>query len=75
MTQRTDPTGPALRRNRSRRLSAEALESRARDSDIPVRVIGRTGGDALCLPGAEPVPLERLNEAHEGWLPRYMRAM
>lgn len=54
---------------------AGAIESRARDADILVRKAGMSGGAAIVLPGEEPVPLERLRKAHEGWLPGYMGAI
>jgi phosphoribosylformylglycinamidine synthase II len=54
---------------------AEEIENRARDADIPVRVIGKSGGNALCLPGEAAVPLSRLRDLHEVWLPRHMGAI
>ena len=34
--------------------------------------IGTTGGDALVLGAARPVPVTALRAAHEGWFPSYM---
>jgi phosphoribosylformylglycinamidine synthase len=51
---------------------AEALVAELRGKGVPAEVIGRTGDRSLTLPGEMPISLERLNEAHEGWLPRYM---
>ena len=44
----------------------------AAGADIPARVIGKVGGDALKLPGEAPLMLETLRRAHESWLPAYM---
>ena len=52
----------------------DAISRRASDADIPVRMIGTTGGDAIRLAGESPVPLQRLRELNERWLPDYMGA-
>jgi phosphoribosylformylglycinamidine synthase len=39
---------------------------------IPVRRIGTTGGSALTLPAQRPIPVARLRERFENWLPDYM---
>jgi len=52
--------------------AAGALVAELRGRQVPAEVIGRTGGNSLTLPGETPISLTRLNEAHEGWLPRYM---
>ena len=39
---------------------------------VPVRRIGITGGNALTLPAQRPVPVARLSELFENWLPGYM---
>jgi phosphoribosylformylglycinamidine synthase subunit PurL len=54
--------------------AAEAgrIESEAGAAGIPVMAIGRTGGDALTLPGEEPISMAALQNAHESWLPDYM---
>ena len=39
---------------------------------VPVRCIGDTGGNALTLPGEEPISVAALARAHETWLPAYM---
>ncbi len=41
-------------------------------SGVPAARLGRTGGAALTVPGAGPISLSELREAHEGWLPSYM---
>jgi len=48
------------------------IASRAAEAQIPCREIGTVGGQTLNLPNEEPVPLARLRDLHEGWLPRYM---
>ena len=50
-----------------RRLTARLLA-------LPARIVGRTGGDAIVKKGEEPLPLADLREAHEGWLPGYMKS-
>ena len=39
---------------------------------IAARLAARAGGDAIAVPGEEPLPLSRLRQAHEGWLPAFM---
>jgi len=39
---------------------------------VLMTVIGKTGGDALTLPGEMPISLSELHNAHENWLPSYM---
>ncbi len=45
----------------------EVLE-RARLLELPARIVGRTGGDALSLKGEKPLALSDLRAAHEGWM-------
>ncbi len=56
--------------------AAEAgrIMDRARAAGVPVREIGTTGGAALTIAGERPVPVAKLSEAFEGWLPAYMSA-
>ena len=44
----------------------------AKAKGLPVRAVGVTGGQALSLPGEEPLALARLRTANESWLPRFM---
>jgi phosphoribosylformylglycinamidine synthase len=44
----------------------------ARRRSLPARIIGTAGGDAIALPGEPPLPLAKLRDTHEAWLPRYM---
>jgi len=39
---------------------------------VPAAAVGRTGGDALILPGGGPISLGELRRAREDWLPAYM---
>jgi len=42
---------------------------------VPATIVGRTTADAaLTLPGANPISLAELRQAHEAWLPGYMAA-
>ena len=52
---------------------AEIL-ARAARAGVPATPLGRTGGAALTVPGARPISLQDLRDAHEGWLPSYMAA-
>jgi len=49
-----------------------SLEALAAAANVAVTRIGRVGGAALTLPGAEPISVESLREAHTRWLPEYM---
>lgn len=51
---------------------ADAAIERARDASVLVTRVGVTGGDALLIEGEQPVPLAKLREQFEGWLPAYM---
>ncbi len=52
--------------------AAEAVAERARLLELPVRIVGRSGGQGLRLPGEAELPLTNLRAAHEAWLPAYM---
>jgi phosphoribosylformylglycinamidine synthase subunit PurL len=52
--------------------AAEKVMARARAAGVTVRQLGLTGGDALTLEGERPIPVARLRERFEGWLPAYM---
>jgi phosphoribosylformylglycinamidine synthase II len=51
---------------------AKRVLSDAATAGVPVQVIGKSGGEALMLPGTFTIPLLRLRHAHESWLPQYM---
>jgi phosphoribosylformylglycinamidine synthase subunit PurL len=44
----------------------------AAKAGVHASVIGEAGGDSFSAPGLFDIPLRRLHEAHEGWLPAYM---
>ncbi len=50
----------------------DEIVARAKGSGIPCRRIGTTHGDAISLPGEKDIPLSRIRDLHEGWLPDYM---
>jgi phosphoribosylformylglycinamidine synthase len=52
--------------------AVDAVGKRARAASVPIRRLGRTGGNALSLAGERPIPLAPLVERFEGWLPDYM---
>ena len=49
-----------------------ALLEAARDSGVPARVIGTTGGHDLTLSSGQAISLDDLATVHESWLPDYM---
>jgi phosphoribosylformylglycinamidine synthase II len=51
---------------------AADVTARAEKAGVPVRSLGRTGGDALTLGSERPMLVQRLRERFEGWLPAYM---
>ncbi len=53
---------------------ADAVVAQAREASIPVQKLGVTGGSVLSLKGERPLPVAKLNEQFEGWLPAYMAA-
>jgi phosphoribosylformylglycinamidine synthase len=53
------------------RDAAAVLEDAA-GRGVPAAQIGRTGGDALKLPGDRSISVAALKRAHEAWLPAYM---
>ena len=50
----------------------DAVLTRAETAHVSAAVIGRTGGEALTVEGAEAVSLEALRNLHEGWMPGLM---
>ncbi len=44
----------------------------AQEAGVAAAIVGRTGGEALILPGGEAISLATLSSNHEAWLPRYM---
>jgi phosphoribosylformylglycinamidine synthase subunit PurL len=50
----------------------KAVLERARAASVLVSQIGTTGGDAFTLPGERALPVAKLRETFEAWLPTYM---
>jgi phosphoribosylformylglycinamidine synthase II len=50
----------------------DALVAKAEAAGVPARLVAMAEGDALAVTGLFEVPLTRLRETHEGWLPTYM---
>jgi phosphoribosylformylglycinamidine synthase len=51
---------------------AAAILKRAAAAGVTAVAIGRTGGAALTVQGHPPISLDKVRDAYEGWLPRYM---
>jgi phosphoribosylformylglycinamidine synthase len=51
---------------------AEAVMQRVQAAQVPVQMIGTTGGDTITLSGERPILVKALAERFEGWLPNYM---
>ncbi len=54
------------------RAEAERILGEAKAAGVPAMFLGVTAGRALTLPGHEPISVEELQSAHEGWLPQFM---
>ncbi len=54
--------------------NAADIEARAKKAGIAVQRMGTTGGSALQISGERAIPVARLNDRFEGWLPGYMSA-
>ncbi|MGJ0505085.1 MAG: phosphoribosylformylglycinamidine synthase subunit PurL [Methylocystis sp.] len=52
--------------------NAARIAQQGAAAGVPVQAIGRTGGDALILPGEAPILLTELRKAHETPLPAFM---
>jgi phosphoribosylformylglycinamidine synthase len=50
----------------------EAVIAAALDAEVPVAMVGLAGGEAFASGELFDIPLSRLREAHEAWMPRYM---
>lgn len=51
---------------------ASRIVANAAAAGVPVRELGVTGGDHLTIAGERPIPVARLKESFEGWLPAFM---
>ncbi len=52
--------------------TAGDIVKQAEAAGLPARIAARVEGDAIAVPGEEPLPLTRLRQVHEGWLPGFM---
>jgi phosphoribosylformylglycinamidine synthase len=50
----------------------ERLIAKAHEAAVPVAVVGVAGGDTFNSGPLFSIPLARLREAHEGWMPAFM---
>jgi phosphoribosylformylglycinamidine synthase len=48
------------------------LLAAARAAGVPAAIVGQAGGEDLAVDGLFALPLARLREAHEGWMPDFM---
>jgi phosphoribosylformylglycinamidine synthase len=53
---------------------AAALLAAAQAAGVPAASLGRSGGEALVLPGGHSISIADLRQAHEATLPRLMGA-
>jgi phosphoribosylformylglycinamidine synthase len=51
---------------------ADAIHKAAAVAKVPLRLLGKVGGDAIALDGEPPLALAALWAVHEDWLPRFM---
>ena len=51
---------------------ADAIHKAAAVAKVPLRLLGKVGGDSIKLQGEAPLPLTAVRAAHESWLPRFM---
>ena len=52
---------------------ANTIIDRADNAGIPVKYLGRSGGNALTVAGHPPISLDKLKNAHEYWFSNYMK--
>jgi phosphoribosylformylglycinamidine synthase len=50
----------------------DAIFAAASAAGVHASTVGEAGGESLSAPGLFDLPLRRLHEAHEGWMPAYM---
>ena len=54
--------------------TAKSIIEDGEKANIPIKVIGLSGGATLTLRGSDAISLSELQRAHEDWLPNYMAA-
>ena len=52
--------------------TAAQIEHYLNAASVPTAFIGVVGGEALKLPGTDPISVAALRQAHDNWLPTYM---
>jgi phosphoribosylformylglycinamidine synthase len=52
--------------------AASGVVAEAAAADVPILVLGETGGAQLTLPSGHTISVDELKTAHESWLPGYM---
>ena len=53
-------------------VDAGPVLAAAKAAGVPATVVGKAEGDAFAVDGLFSLPLARLRQAHEGWMPAYM---
>jgi phosphoribosylformylglycinamidine synthase len=51
---------------------ADAIHKAAAVAKVPLRLLGKVGGESIKLQGEAPLPLATVRAAHESWLPRFI---
>jgi phosphoribosylformylglycinamidine synthase II len=51
---------------------AEKVVAKAKGRGIPARTVASVEGDAIHIPGEQPLALAQIRHAHENWFPSYM---
>lgn len=54
--------------------NADAVIAQAKAAGVPISKLGVVGGDIIAIEGERAVPVAKLTQAFEGWLPAYMAA-
>jgi phosphoribosylformylglycinamidine synthase len=49
-----------------------AILAGAKAAGVPAAIVGQAGGVAFAADGLFTLPLARLRDAHEGWMPAFM---
>ncbi|WP_339779785.1 phosphoribosylformylglycinamidine synthase subunit PurL [uncultured Thalassospira sp.] len=52
----------------------DSVINAAANANIHAVIIGNAGGTAITIEGEDPLELDDLRKAHEGWMPNYMAA-
>jgi phosphoribosylformylglycinamidine synthase len=52
--------------------TAKGIIADAAAAEVPILLLGETGGARLTLPSGHTISVDELKSAHEGWLPSYM---